>query len=1276
MKEQDNYNNIITNQSNNNSLSLSNDNNDKSFSNNIQLNNFNQIQSNLNTNLNINNLVSLAQNSNLNNNNNHISYDNNLIQNANIPNINEFPLIEEIKNNLNNQNNNIYNNQNNNIYNFNNNFFNNNNYFITGNNNKGTKPYFTSKHVLLNAHSLDEINDSINKDLFQLEKFLPNYKNYIGNNNSESIYICLKYIEYTNFFFNQMVTNKVNDLLKEIIYSDNNNYGNMENQNNEIFIIKKKIKELYSKLIPFDFRINYLNQFYEKNCDKKLYNLFKNDLNKYQRYNDKKYYLYEIFEIVKQKMDNKDKEEIKNIFHKIFYNSKNQNINNNLFLVGINGMNNDKNGGNYTNNYNNYHNNNAHHYRKYSYQSPNSKNNNANYNNYENNTYNNNGNNYHHNFNNNRKNNYNDNLNEDNDNNMGYKATYDNNNNHHHNSAFQRKNNNYKGSYSSRHYYNNNNNKNNNIRNKGNRKNSAYNSGGVLVEVDSTPKITENDNNSYASNKEETDINANNENKEEILKGNDKNENENEINNINSDNNDDLHKNENNIINNEEIDLENNLNINKENSLKENIHVIEEDHIINKSIDNLEMKDENLSSNSINPFHENVTSSEENSVKEESNNQLSFKNNQNYNADIKINNSMDNNIDNNVNNQEDNPLIIDIMNKTQNNVINSALYNNDLNPIENEPQNNIYQYNIEQIEDIKKDEDIKNENNINNTNNQINNKSLDISPRRNSMSDTNIQKIKINMNNNSNNNNLTFNDIGHKNILINHNNNNNSYNNTINNTINNNNLTNEQLQLLKLMMLQNNNLLMNINPFYNPQAVKPNQANTNLNNFQINNNNNINTNFNNLNLLNNINQKINLLNNNYYYPNNYLNYNAIFFNYWNEENNLSNVMKNNSSNNHTSNYNNNMNYINKKSEKLSIEYNKIKKIEKENPEIIKEFMGLFEEKLILPIYAKINEENQIKKEFYTEIYNKYKNIILNVFAKHNLENTIKVEPFGSIVNNFMTEWGDIDICIIPNDNNLIQSFWEYLEEIKEEVITTQQIAKFVNIERYPRFLILKLKDIETNIDLDITIQNKLPILNTRLIRLYSLLDQRFHILGIFVKFWVKKNKIHSAFDKFLSSYALLILIIHYLQNITEPKILPILQQIQNVQIMYTYNYEDKELKTNLYFEEDLDKIKNYMNIINDKKENNNSIVELLVGFFEFYAYKYNHYLISISRSDKKPVPDEETIAFPIEDPFDVNYNPGKSMKLNTLQYSAFIYCMKKELNNILSGEYFKFVGGE
>ena len=101
-----------------------------------------------------------------------------------------------------------------------------------------------------------------------------------------------------------------------------------------------------------------------------------------------------------------------------------------------------------------------------------------------------------------------------------------------------------------------------------------------------------------------------------------------------------------------------------------------------------------------------------------------------------------------------------------------------------------------------------------------------------------------------------------------------------------------------------------------------------------------------------------------------------------------------------------------------------------------------------------------------------------------------------------------------------------------------------------------------------------------------------------------------------------------------------------------------------------------MNIINDKNENNNSVVELLIGFFYYYSYEYKHYLISISHSDKKSVAEDDTVAFPLEDPFDINYNPGKSLKLNTIQYAAFIYCMKKELNNILSGEYFKFGIGE
>ena len=64
----------------------------------------------------------------------------------------------------------------------------------------------------------------------------------------------------------------------------------------------------------------------------------------------------------------------------------------------------------------------------------------------------------------------------------------------------------------------------------------------------------------------------------------------------------------------------------------------------------------------------------------------------------------------------------------------------------------------------------------------------------------------------------------------------------------------------------------------------------------------------------------------------------------------------------------------------------------------------------------------------------------------------------------------------------------------------------------------------------------------------------------------------------------------------------------------------------------------------------------------------NFILISINNTEKKNCKGEH-FAFPMEDPFDIEHNPGKSMKLNTNQFDNFINCMKKEINIILSGEY-------
>ena len=210
--------------------------------------------------------------------------------------------------------------------------------------------------------------------------------------------------------------------------------------------------------------------------------------------------------------------------------------------------------------------------------------------------------------------------------------------------------------------------------------------------------------------------------------------------------------------------------------------------------------------------------------------------------------------------------------------------------------------------------------------------------------------------------------------------------------------------------------------------------------------------------------------------------------------------------------------------------------------------------------------------------------------------------------------------------------------------------------------------------IDITVHNMLPILNTNLIRLYSLFDQRFHILGLYIKHWSKINKIHGAPDKFLSSYALLLMLIHFLQKVVEPRVLPNLQKIDiNKENLYEYYHNGEYIKTNIYYEEDLNKIKGYMNKINKGLENKESAVNLLVKFFEYYSYFFdNDQIISINRDLNECIKNKsDNIAFSIEDPFDKQHNPGKSMQINSIPYSRFITAMKREINFILNGEYIK-----
>lgn len=90
-----------------------------------------------------------------------------------------------------------------------------------------------------------------------------------------------------------------------------------------------------------------------------------------------------------------------------------------------------------------------------------------------------------------------------------------------------------------------------------------------------------------------------------------------------------------------------------------------------------------------------------------------------------------------------------------------------------------------------------------------------------------------------------------------------------------------------------------------------------------------------------------------------------------------------------------------------------------------------------------------------------------------------------------------------------------------------------------RVPILKFTEKETGLEIDFNVNNVLGINNSDLIFTYCQLDHRFHIMCMFLKYWAKKCDIIGAAFGYLSSYALTLMVIAFLQS-RSPPVLPCL----------------------------------------------------------------------------------------------------------------------------------------
>ncbi|KAF2028042.1 PAP/OAS1 substrate-binding domain-containing protein [Setomelanomma holmii] len=211
---------------------------------------------------------------------------------------------------------------------------------------------------------------------------------------------------------------------------------------------------------------------------------------------------------------------------------------------------------------------------------------------------------------------------------------------------------------------------------------------------------------------------------------------------------------------------------------------------------------------------------------------------------------------------------------------------------------------------------------------------------------------------------------------------------------------------------------------------------------------------------------------------------------------------------------------------------------------------------------------------------------------------------------------------------------------------------------------------------DINFSNPLGIYNTHMLRCYSLTDPRVRLIVLFVKSWAKRRKINSSYSGTLSSYGWVLMVLHYLVNVTQPPVCPNLQLA--VQPPKDVAQLEEFFKNTTISGYTVRFWRNEQEIIQAAQagqlsQNRQSIGSLLRGFFQYYAsisaYSYGprppqfywtNEVLSLrtpggirSKQDKGWVSAKTTVTaekkvtnrylFAIEDPFELDHNVARTV---------------------------------
>lgn len=244
-----------------------------------------------------------------------------------------------------------------------------------------------------------------------------------------------------------------------------------------------------------------------------------------------------------------------------------------------------------------------------------------------------------------------------------------------------------------------------------------------------------------------------------------------------------------------------------------------------------------------------------------------------------------------------------------------------------------------------------------------------------------------------------------------------------------------------------------------------------------------------------------------------------------------------------------------------------------------------------------------------------------------------VTPYGSAVNGYSTSASDLDVVVHSVDTS------GETKPILIELTSILQDSKLFRVEAQilgARVPILKV--LYHGMEVDLSVNNMRPLLNTRLLKAYASLDKRVAQLGVVVKLWANSTNICGSSKGHLSSYAFVLMSIYFLQ-VSDTR-LPCLQQGGMLDNIFE---KDDEIETQVR-EESAD---------GWALDEDLSLYTLVCKFFEFYTqdFKWGSEVVSIRLARRLNADAEEfnllarhndcgdkCPRIDIEDPFDRSRN--------------------------------------